>query len=425
MEPVVTSISSGGGKPRSKDKVMTRLKFHEKMIDYLKHYCNHTTLHGFSYLVATDLGFTARCFWFLVMTISGCLMVVTVNNQILNFINNPIIMAHNGKTLKMNDIPFPALSFCSDNQIKPSYMNLTKLFSKRGNYSSTDYTQKFEHLSRRDYWIKDPGTIWNPEEGYTSNRTDIFPWRMQGGSLSRTVRFILDLDANDMQDFCTLGGRGFLVKGYNPAEQPSLTGGIAYAQVDQMTIIEVVPELITTSDNLKSWSPQKRGCYYNHERKLKMFSLYTYNNCETECIVNITINRCKCATNFLPHFGSQRSCGVFTKADMECVKRIYYSGSANISDDIRTQYSSCNCLPSCVELKYNFKVTDMPWNFSSLETKFKKKSSFVGLHITYKGGSVNVIERDCVYTFSSLIAASMLEFTKTLSRRTTKNGFRE
>ncbi|XP_039286307.1 uncharacterized protein LOC111060479 [Nilaparvata lugens] len=312
----------------SKKKVICRQTFHEnKMVDYLKNYCKHTTLHGFSYLVDPDLSFIARCFWYAVMTISCCLMIVTVNNQIRNFTNNRIVMAHNGKALKLNDIPFPALSFCSDNQIKPSDMNLTKLFSKGGNYTANErhflsVALSLCHINKH--------TI-NYEEIKT--KSDIKPIMLILTIIKDCRSNIRELKWNnkDLKDPCAYMNASITIDG---------------------------------------------GCY--------------------------SFNQVQAFSDNLFDLAFQRSCNI---ADMECVKRLYYSGSSNTSNDLKTQYSACNCLPSCVELKYNFKVNDMPWNFSSLERKYKKKSSFVGLHITYKGGSVNVIERDCVYTFSSLIAS--------------------
>lgn len=50
-----------------------------------------------------------------------------------------------------------------------------------------------------------------------------------------------------------------------------------------------------TDETVKVWSPQKRGCYFENERYLRYFRIYTKNNCERECDANNTYDICGCA----------------------------------------------------------------------------------------------------------------------------------
>lgn len=52
---------------------------------------------------------------------------------------------------------------------------------------------------------------------------------------------------------------------------------------------------VGTDETVKVWSPQKRGCYFENERYLRYFRIYTKNNCERECDTNNTYDMCGCA----------------------------------------------------------------------------------------------------------------------------------
>jgi hypothetical protein len=53
--------------------------------------------------------------------------------------------------------------------------------------------------------------------------------------------------------------------------------------------VSVKPNMITTSDGLIGYAPNRRQCYFNDERQLKFFKVYTQSNCELECLANFTL----------------------------------------------------------------------------------------------------------------------------------------
>jgi Amiloride-sensitive sodium channel len=50
------------------------------------------------------------------------------------------------------------------------------------------------------------------------------------------------------------------------------------------TDILITPKLTQTDDNLRYLSPSERQCYFEGERRLKFFKIYTQSNCELECL---------------------------------------------------------------------------------------------------------------------------------------------
>jgi amiloride-sensitive sodium channel len=46
----------------------------------------------------------------------------------------------------------------------------------------------------------------------------------------------------------------------------------------------IVPEIIQADEDLRSFDPDERKCYFEDERKLNYFKVYTQRNCESECL---------------------------------------------------------------------------------------------------------------------------------------------
>lgn len=75
---------------------------------------------------------------------------------------------------------------------------------------------------------------------------------------------------------------------------------IAYITINNIVYITTTFTLKTTSQKLTSWSPEIRHCYYQNERTLKFFKLYTINNCDIECRANKTLEMCGCVAYYHP-----------------------------------------------------------------------------------------------------------------------------
>jgi acid-sensing ion channel, other len=70
--------------------------------------------------------------------------------------------------------------------------------------------------------------------------------------------------------------------------------------------------MITTSDNLRSYLPSTRQCYFEGERYLHYFTAYTQRNCELECFTNYTLQECGCTMFNMPSgFGKKSTIPIF------------------------------------------------------------------------------------------------------------------
>jgi hypothetical protein len=53
---------------------------------------------------------------------------------------------------------------------------------------------------------------------------------------------------------------------------------------NQLINVWITPEIIEAEDDLRSFDLEERKCYFEDERSLKYFKVYTQKNCEMECL---------------------------------------------------------------------------------------------------------------------------------------------
>jgi hypothetical protein len=58
--------------------------------------------------------------------------------------------------------------------------------------------------------------------------------------------------------------------------------------------------VMTTSTGLRSYPPERRQCLFTTERHLRHFSVYTQQNCDSECYTNYTLKKCACVEYYMP-----------------------------------------------------------------------------------------------------------------------------
>lgn len=90
--------------------------------------------------------------------------------------------------------------------------------------------------------------------------------------------------------------QGFRVFLHSPNEFPSWTTSSFYLPLDFFTEVKIKPQMTLVDDNLRSVSFKKRNCYFEQERVLKYFKVYTKNNCEQECLSLMIADNCGCVT---------------------------------------------------------------------------------------------------------------------------------
>lgn len=202
---------------------------------------------------------------------------------------------------------------------------------------------------------------WSLEDGYKSSDVDVYPRRALGAGVTSRMEVSLFTEKLDYDFFCHGPYRGFEIYLHSPAEVPSFSKNVILLNSKKVVKIKVKPSVMTTSKELKKYAPSVRQCYFNDERYLKYFKVYTQNNCELECLSNYTLHECGCLKFWMPRDNSTRicnynewECGV--KAENDMLKK---SMSGAIAAGDTENITNCNCLPSCFYIDYDTEISQI------------------------------------------------------------------
>lgn len=87
---------------------------------------------------------------------------------------------------------------------------------------------------------------------------------------------------------------------HSSIEPPHQFYDFVFAPVFSSVMIIPEPKIVDTSETLVSYDPHVRQCYFDGERQLRFFKIYTQRNCESECFAALTKMRCNCSLFFMP-----------------------------------------------------------------------------------------------------------------------------
>lgn len=94
--------------------------------------------------------------------------------------------------------------------------------------------------------------------------------------------------------------------------------------------------------DLKKFPVTMRKCYFEDERKLRFFRIYSKAHCKLECATNITFEKSKCVQFYMPRTSKMKVCN-FTE-----LKTVFNFMSRALE--------VCECLPLCNDVKYSFEL---------------------------------------------------------------------
>lgn len=133
-------------------------------------------------------------------------------------------------------------------------------------------------------------------------------------------------------------------------------------------LISVKPNMITTSENLRHYTPWDRQCYFSDERDLRFFKIYTQRNCELECLSNYTLSKCGCVKFSSPRDRNAPICGAtniecYNQAEDVLLEQFFKDGldKSRINDG-----SGCNCLPACTSIAYDAEISQAKFDWVNL-----------------------------------------------------------
>lgn len=94
--------------------------------------------------------------------------------------------------------------------------------------------------------------------------------------------------------------KGFRVYLTMPGETIEMAKFTMRVPLSEVVKISIKPLLTKTSKHLRNYKPSERQCFFNFERRLHFYRLYTEHNCVAECLTNYTLQECQCAKFSMP-----------------------------------------------------------------------------------------------------------------------------
>jgi acid-sensing ion channel, other len=139
---------------------------------------------------------------------------------------------------------------------------------------------------------------WTLEGGYrnSTDDNDIHPRR---GSKS-TLKLEMIVGQKMVDGICKDAIQGFKIYLHLPNEAPQISKHFFMMPYYYHTQVMIIPKVYRTDPELRNFPVEKRQCFFSDERYLRFFKHYTKNNCEIECLVNLTLSRCGCLMFHMP-----------------------------------------------------------------------------------------------------------------------------
>lgn len=138
--------------------------------------------------------------------------------------------------------------------------------------------------------------------------------------------------------------------------------------------VVITPEVIETEETLRKLPPLERECYFENEKTLRFFKIYSVESCEEECFTNYTFAEYDCVIYNKPRSSEIPIC----KGKSEIFVTEFKT--ALLSNQTFSTRVNCSCLPLCNTINYKIQYFPMKHrenNETSLRFKFNTEDLVV------------------------------------------------
>lgn len=123
----------------------------------------------------------------------------------------------------------------------------------------------------------------------------------------------------------------------------------------------ITPSVIKSDESVKTLNPSDRLCYFEGERQLKFFKVYTKYNCEIQWMSNYLLQHCNCVPFHLPRDPDTRVCGSLMSEQI-CFGAVTWHFQLNLPliVDVPDDADSMDriCLPLCDSITYSIEIRE-------------------------------------------------------------------
>ncbi|XP_055307989.1 pickpocket protein 28-like, partial [Sitodiplosis mosellana] len=230
-----------------------------------------------------------------------------------------------------------------------------------------------------------------------NKKNDEYPRRISA-LYERTFQIAFKVHRHDNEKMCKGNDQWFKVTLTPPGEVISMSRNAFRVPIGAESIITIKPKLTHTSEGLRNYEPNQRKCFYQHERQLRFFKIYSERNCEEECLSNFTKIECGCVKFSMPRDKETKICG---GANIKCYESAERKLLAAVSASVKSYRDQCNCLPSCRYTQYNPSIDRIMFKTDEISSNGK----MVMLTIKFKDYQLlDVEKRTELYTNSDFLS---------------------
>lgn len=191
--------------------------------------------------------------------------------------------------------------------------------------------------------------------------SQVYPYRASGSGENGGIQFEIWRKIAEVKSSGNFN-KGFKLVVHLPCEIPQFDKQYYRFPLEKSATLIIRPSLIDTEDNLKSIDHEMRQCYFEGEKVLKLFKNYTRSNCETECLVNFSMEKCNCVPFSMPRKIGVDICDETKMKCFEAAKRNF--SMRKMEDSLMTSETyddrgeiACGCLPACTSLQYEGEIS--------------------------------------------------------------------
>ncbi|KAG7308200.1 hypothetical protein JYU34_006869 [Plutella xylostella] len=333
---------------RSEARARRRLLLSELCVDFSE----NTTLHGLKYV--NEKSTLEKIFWLVTIAVSVACCSYLIRNVFAKWWDSPVIVAFNKEMVHVGSYS-PKLS--------------NTVFRQRSTLKGAAAAEKYEidavltelgvcftvNTLLQDEILKN--TSIQTDYKYLNSTRASRGWTMEEG-------YKKGLFFNETYP------RRAAIFLHNPADLPHSSVHSYAALPRQLSSLALTFHSTTTSHNLRKYHPEVRQCYFQSERFLRYFHIYTQNNCMLECRANYTFHRCECVPFYLPY----------------CITiAIQELGEREMRASLGLEKEACRCLPACNSVTYEAEILKTEYNFKNYI-----KNLYKLINVTYLEGNDSV-----------------------------------
>ncbi|XP_053685967.1 pickpocket protein 28-like [Sabethes cyaneus] len=265
-----------------------------------------------------------------------------------------------------------------------------------------------------------PTENWSLQNGYADYGLFLKYYPRPAVDLSEKYRLRLKLHFNQTSGNSSCPSLSAVtVYLHNPVDFPYKAKSAMFVEPGQKVDVSIKPLVKLSPNVLKYYPAESAKCYFEGQRKLRFFKIYTQENCELECRTNYFLEKKKCVLAYMPRAAGTKLCRNSFQWEDQFDKDALLLAKAEKFPLSKYFVNTCKCLPSCSQIGYDKEVSQTvpDGNFSDIVIHYTedyfygyKRTIRYGLvdFIAYTGGLLSLFLGISAITFIELLYYCML-----------------